>query len=238
MELELPTIKECNNIIKKMRFLDIEEYSNKIRKEEKMRCPECKKYFFKDTLKTPSQICCSKECSKIRAKKQSKRWYKRIKRLPKNHPSKIKVKEWNHKKYLRNKEYYIIYHEIWAKKNPKKAKETHKKAMDKFIKTERFKELMKNYCRKNKQKMQSRWNTKLVLNHTLSKKVNLKKECKICKRKKELQLHHEIYPTRREEIRQAIKKGKIYYVCKKHHPRKRKKEIILKMPKWKKITKR
>lgn len=41
--------------------------------------------------------------------------------------------------------------------------------------------------------------------------------CQSCKTIKNLQLHHEIYPRYVEDIRRAIKKKRIYYLCKSCH---------------------
>jgi len=43
------------------------------------------------------------------------------------------------------------------------------------------------------------------------------KFCKKCKSKKDLEVHHEIYPIPAWEIKKAINDGKIYYLCKECH---------------------
>jgi len=62
----------------------------------------------------------------------------------------------------------------------------------------------------------SRGLTKSILN---SKKINLnlKKECKVCGAKRDLQIHHEIYPLTIDKTIEAIEEGKICYVCTKCH---------------------
>lgn len=39
------------------------------------------------------------------------------------------------------------------------------------------------------------------------------KECKKCGSKEDLEIHHEIYPQSSKDIKEAIKEGKIYYLC-------------------------
>lgn len=61
--------------------------------------------------------------------------------------------------------------------------------------------------------------------------VSINKLCKICGTKRNLQIHHEIYPIHAKKVRQAIYDGRIYYVCKKHHPKNRKRLYNLVQPK-------
>jgi len=39
------------------------------------------------------------------------------------------------------------------------------------------------------------------------------KFCKICKKNKNLEIHHEIYPRSSIEIKRAISNNRIYYLC-------------------------
>jgi hypothetical protein len=49
------------------------------------------------------------------------------------------------------------------------------------------------------------------------------KVCKLCGSKTYVQFHHEIYPSKVKEIKQAILDGKIYFLCRKCHGKKRRK---------------
>lgn len=132
------------------------------------------------------------------------------------------------------KEYFNKKSIRWKKKNPKKWKESIKKGFNKFRteKRERFNWLMLEGYKRNRKKCDSRTRTlKLLKGTNKYVKYNLlKKECKICKSKDNLQVHHEIYPTIAKEIRKALDKREIYYLCKKCHnkkfPKERKRTII------------
>lgn len=130
------------------------------------------------------------------------------------------------------------YHRNWRKKNPEKVKKYNERDRKKYQKEknkeefiikrrikfnkwkeknkQRYKELRKNYYNKNKSKVWSREITRRVLKFK-NKPISIKYKCKKCGSIKNLQIHHEIYPFNRKEIREAIKKGKIYFLCKKHH---------------------
>jgi hypothetical protein len=130
------------------------------------------------------------------------------------HPE--ETKKWDALRYQRHKERYINSSLKWQKENPKAYKRNHKKAMKKYIKSNKFKaSVLRNYY-SNKQKWFCR---KITLNllKCKNKKTGLKKECKICGATKSLQIHHEVYLTKSNEIRKAIKDGKIYYLCRRHH---------------------
>ncbi len=106
----------------------------------------------------------------------------------------------------------------WNKLNPEKCKKSNKKACDKFRKEkpERFNELMMNGYRRDKDKWNSRSRTgKFFMRY----RNYLIKECKKCKSKENLEIHHEIYPIKTKEIKKAIDEGKIYYLCLKCHGR-------------------
>jgi len=52
----------------------------------------------------------------------------------------------------------------------------------------------------------------------LKKNPNIiEKKCKRCKTKEDLETHHEVYPITIEEVKKAMKDGKIYYLCHEHH---------------------
>lgn len=129
----------------------------------------------------------------------------------------------------KNLEYYYKHKDAWIKRvreyekrNPEKVKKWDKKTFDKWYATKRGKDYIKNYNLKyyyaHKQNHLSCVLTYKVINGLNSyQKVTPKKECKICKCRNDLQIHHEVYPLHKEEVIKAIKKGKIYFLCKKHH---------------------
>lgn len=123
--------------------------------------------------------------------------------------------------YRKNKDRYIENARRWDKLNPEKSKESHKKSLEKFRKNkpERFNELMRNGYHRNKDKWNSRTHTNAILNSVGYKEINpLKKQC-ACGSIENLEVHHEIYPTKADDIRKAITDGKIYYKCRKCHGR-------------------
>lgn len=103
---------------------------------------------------------------------------------------------------------FIEYHRIkskeWYEKNKEKQREN----------------LKKDYQR-NKIYWLSRGKTRLVF-----KELNIIKKCENGCLSEDLQIHHEIYPTKKEEIIEAIKNRKIYYLCKKCHNKIPKKEYV------------
>jgi len=117
--------------------------------------------------------------------------------------------------YLNHKEKYKDNAEKWVKKNPEKAKEMKKKSNLKFRteKRKQFNKLMLKQYHKHKPKWDSRRKTYNIINE-LKNKPDIKKECKKCKSLNNLSLKFEVYPIKAKEIRQAIKEGKIYYLCK------------------------
>ena len=117
--------------------------------------------------------------------------------------------------YQTKKQTYIDNSKKWNKENPEKNKEQCLKANRKFRteNKERFNELMRKNYHKNKPKWISRqWAYQII--NDLKKKTDIKKECKKCKKKDNLSLKFEVYPTNAKDIRQAIKDQKIYYLCK------------------------
>lgn len=128
----------------------------------------------------------------------------------------------DHKHYEKHKGKKIESIRNWEKKNIDKKKEYNKNALVKFRKEkrERFNELMRIGYQRNKDKFKSRGATVSVLkgiNGYKKREIDLAKECKICKTKKDLEIHHEIYPFKLKGILKAIKDGKIYYLCRECH---------------------
>lgn len=81
----------------------------------------------------------------------------------------------------------------WAKRNPEK----------------RARIQSVNYY-KNKEKYICRSQTNQIF-------ISHGGECNKCASKKDLTIHHEVYPSTRKEIREAIKNKKIYLLCKECH---------------------
>lgn len=80
---------------------------------------------------------------------------------------------------------------------------------------DKLNQVQKRYYQNNRQKQDSRTITKKLL---IKEPYLLSKNCKSCgttNSKNEIQ--HEVYPIIRENIRIAIKKGQIYYLCKNCH---------------------
>lgn len=124
--------------------------------------------------------------------------------------------------YSKNKESVDRRNEIWRKKNPEKVVASRKKAFKKYIENSKakFNKLMlENYYR-NKIKWRSRDLTRKILGglNGLIKYNPLKKQC-ACGSVENLEIHHEEYPTKVNEIKKAIDKDKIYYKCRRCHGR-------------------
>lgn len=60
----------------------------------------------------------------------------------------------------------------------------------------------------------SRGRTWVLINRGTILKI---KKCRICGSKENLEIHHDVYPTKDTEIIKAVKEGKIYFLCKDHH---------------------
>jgi len=120
--------------------------------------------------------------------------------------------------YIRNKEKIIKRIRRWEYKNKEKKKIYNKKAMQKYVSEGKMNKAMKENYSKNKEKWNSRTKTrKILFGLNGYKKYEIEKICKKCGSKNSLEVHHGIYPTKKEEILKAIKEGKIYFLCKKHH---------------------
>lgn len=124
----------------------------------------------------------------------------------------------SHNYYLKNRNKIINNTKKWQIDNPEKAAEYKKKSVKKFLEDGRMKKLMKSGYERNKRKWNCRTTTNHIINGTSSyKHLYIPKVCKKCGVETNLQIHHEIYPSSAREIRQALREGKIYYVCKIHH---------------------
>lgn len=121
------------------------------------------------------------------------------------------------KKYAENQEYRekIKYQERKRySKNPEKFKKRTREFYEKH--KERWRDYVKKSQGKHQKKHRSRVNTILVFYE-----LGIKKEkCYRCGNKKNLEIHHESYPTKREDIKKAIKEKKIMVLCVKCHRRK------------------
>ena len=70
----------------------------------------------------------------------------------------------------------------------------------------------------NIKKLSRRQTNKIVTGSWGMQKYEIEnKFCNKCGKTEDLEVHHEIYPTRAYEIKMAIFKGKIYLVCKTCH---------------------
>ena len=118
-------------------------------------------------------------------------------------------------RYQNNKQTYIDNARKWEKLNPEKFKEQCLKANKKFRenKRDRFNQLMRNNYHNNKPKWNSRvWTYQMINKYKTPIKID--KVCKKCKSSDNLRLKFEVYPNKADDIRQAIKDLKIYYLCK------------------------
>lgn len=128
------------------------------------------------------------------------------------------------KKYYNNNK-SILRQKIkeYQSNNPDKVKIWSKRAIDKFRKNkpERFNELMRKCYKNNKSKYHSRRVTSILLNKKgyfgWQDKYKMNRVCRNCNSVYDLQIHHEIYPTKIRELIKAINEGKIYYLCKTCH---------------------
>jgi hypothetical protein len=151
-------------------------------------CLNCNKEFLPDK-DAPNRLYCSQKCK-------------------------------SRKNYLDKKEEKIIYSKNYSKKFKERDKEKRNLNQIKWRNKnkDKFNKLMKAYRKKNKEKNNSRDVTWDVLKcYRKGKIVEIDKKCKKCDTAENIQIHHEIYPKNREETRKAIKEGKIYYLCRKHH---------------------
>ena len=106
----------------------------------------------------------------------------------------------------------------WIEKNNEKVKNWRRNN------PERFKELKKRENQKNQKKQISRHQTSKVIygrGGVPKTKVPIDFYCKKCKAKINLQIHHEVYPTKKATIEKAIIDGKIYFLCKQCHVNRR-----------------
>ena len=88
------------------------------------------------------------------------------------------------------------------------------------------KENVRLSLRKNYKKNKDKWISRSYL-HDMIKEgtIFLEKKCKICGNKKNLEIHHEEYPSQKKYIIESIKNKKIYYLCRTHHRCAHRKEI-------------
>lgn len=134
-----------------------------------------------------------------------KRDWARKKRLN-NNDFRERENEKENKKYKENAEYRerkLKFFKKWKKENNKK-----------------FNELMGKSYKKNKQKWHSRAITLNIIKGIRGYKkttIPINKFCKKCGNKKDLEIHHEIYPTTKSDIEKAIINNQIFFLCKKCH---------------------
>jgi len=82
--------------------------------------------------------------------------------------------------------------------------------------------IQRRYYKNNRQKQDCRTFTKKLLNR---EPYLLSTDCKMCgKKDKDNEIHHDIYPEKTDNIRIAIKRGQIYYLCRNCHTKYHKNE--------------
>ena len=118
--------------------------------------------------------------------------------------------------YQNNKEKIKARVRKWDENNPEKVKIIHKKAMLKYRTEKRgqFNKLILKSYYGNKQKWNSRGQTRRILYACPSKPMDIQKVCVKCGTDKNVKLKFEVYPNKAEDIRQAYRDGKIYHICK------------------------
>jgi len=184
-----------------------------------------------------------KEKNKEYHREYMKKWRKknpeRNKEIAKQSRDKRKRKrnEYNKKYRQQNKNKLLPQHKEWYKNNKKKVLDYNKRyKIIHPIKTKRWaKKSQQKYIKQNKELSNKRSladyykNKKLWISRYRTRRIVkrdptlIKKVCKKCKSRKNLEFHHEIYPLNYDEIRKAIKNEKIYYLCIKHHSKIKKK---------------
>ena len=162
---------------------DAHNHKNKIFKEPIINVCECCKKKFKTTIKNPNQEYCSLKCRR-----------------------KVNRKI-NHKKYVEtDRKYY--------ERNVERINKVRNKRENKNRKIINKQSLVR--VKKNMDKVISRSETRkvVVFNDKWKEDIgNIKRICKICGSSEHLEFHHEVYPKNREAIREALRKGLIYYLC-------------------------
>ena len=120
--------------------------------------------------------------------------------------------------YLNNKEKYKLNARKWEQQNPIQAKKLKAKAFQKYM--EKNKEKHRITMLKAYHKNKLKWDSRTVVYRFVKgmpryKKISLLSDnCKRCNSSTNLRIHCETYPTKKEEVKKAIAKGEIYYLCK------------------------
>jgi hypothetical protein len=129
--------------------------------------------------------------------------------------NKERISKRQHEYYLKNKE------KIIKKTSKRKKSEEELKRWKHYYKEvwypnnkDRMKKLMLKQYHNHRDKWYSRSKTHHLLNYSKENKKLLIKECERCGGKKDLHLHYETYPSKKEEVIKAIKENKLYYLCK------------------------
>lgn len=167
-----------------------------------LKCPYCKKKFPKEYR---NQKYCTKDCQRKDHREKNK----------------DKLRKERVEYYHNNKEQYAESAKRWELNNPRKFKQTKKKAMDKYLKNnkEKFNKLQNGYYHKNKDKQISRSATNKILKGKYGyggEKHKLKKVCYVCDSRYKVWLFYDIYPLTPENIIKAIKLNRIKYLCRRH----------------------
>ena len=127
-------------------------------------------------------------------------------------------------RYLTKRQDIIDQSAEWQRKNPEKAKISHKKAWDKWISNNRDKfnkRVLKNYYENR-----NKWDTRCLTYQLFKRNKNpliVEKKCIFCSSKNNVRLKFTIYPPTCDGIRKAFNKNKIYYRCESCRSRRKKK---------------
>jgi len=153
------------------------------------KCKTCGIKFETDKF-NPNQDYCSKKCGKKFNRKK------------------------NYKKYLETERKY---NENNREKVRENAKRTYDKNKEKI--SQRRKELRRaNPEVLNKEISRSATREVILLNERLKKKIiEFPISCRKCNSTENLEIHHDIYPKSRKEVREALVNRKIYYLCRDCH---------------------
>ena len=79
---------------------------------------------------------------------------------------------------------------------------------------ERLKSMKKHRDKNKKDFLKEEKSRKLTRDMFNKKQIKFTLNCKECKSFLKLEIHHELYPQTREQIKQAVKDKKIYLLCK------------------------
>lgn len=120
--------------------------------------------------------------------------------------------------YKHNKKRIILEQRRYQLKNKDKVKKWRRTSIKNLLirNPEYFNIRQREYYYKNRNKIDCRNLTNKLINKKSIEELEtwgLLDKCKLCNSNRILQIHHEIYPTDIKLIEEAIKNGRIYYLC-------------------------